>query len=141
MIDLELRYQKGLTLNDLFPKEEGQCACGCGQALTGRRTKWASRECNDKAYVKFAILKGNNGVIRKELFKRDLGYCHNCGVYDSNWEADHIISVFKGGGACELDNFQTLCQYCHKQKTNTQRESHRNAISSHEAVNASTLLL
>lgn len=33
------------------------------------------------------------------------------------WEADHILEVVKGGGACGLDNIQTLCIGCHRQKT------------------------
>lgn len=33
------------------------------------------------------------------------------------WEADHIVAVIEGGGACGLENFQTLCVPCHKLKT------------------------
>lgn len=30
------------------------------------------------------------------------------------WEADHIVPVKEGGGACGLDNLRTLCVPCHK---------------------------
>lgn len=36
------------------------------------------------------------------------------------WEMDHIKPVACGGGGCGLDNLQTLCVPCHKQKTRQQ---------------------
>ena len=33
------------------------------------------------------------------------------------WEADHIVPVSEGGGACGLENFRTLCLPCHKAET------------------------
>jgi hypothetical protein len=33
------------------------------------------------------------------------------------WDADHIRAVVDGGGECGLDNMQTLCLWCHRQKT------------------------
>jgi 5-methylcytosine-specific restriction endonuclease McrA len=129
MIDPKVRYQKGLRLSHLYPRIKGECACGCGTELTGRKTKWASRDCNDRVYKEFAILKGNSGAIRKELFEKQEGFCQSCGVYDPNWHADHIHPVMLGGGACEIDNFQTLCVDCHKEKTRYQMASHHKAIS------------
>ncbi len=35
----------------------------------------------------------------------------------SFWDADHILPVAQGGGGCDLDNFQTLCVWCHREKT------------------------
>lgn len=112
------RYQKGLVVEDIFPtREDRKCACGCGRILTGRKTKWFSKECMRKALIQFFIIKGDASVIRTELFKRDKGFCQLCGVYDEKWQADHIKSVSEGGSACSLDNFQTLCSVCHKVKT------------------------
>lgn len=133
MINQLNRYQKELKLKDFFPKIEGFCACGCGQKLTGKKKKWASEECSDKAYQLFAVYKGNSGVVRKALFNSEKGFCRSCGVYDEQWEADHIHPVFMGGGFCGLENFQTLCPECHKEKSKFQMESHRSAISSQEA--------
>jgi len=126
----------------LFPKrEDGYCSCGCGIKLKGRQIKWASENCSDNAYSIFSVLKGNNGMIRKTLFVLEKGFCKNCGVYDENWEADHKIPVFKGGGLCGLENFQTLCKECHKEKSITQIVSHRRAISSQAASTADIVLL
>lgn len=35
----------------------------------------------------------------------------------SFWEADHIVAVVEGGGACGLDNLRTLCLPCHKRES------------------------
>lgn len=32
------------------------------------------------------------------------------------WDADHIVEVVNGGGECGLDNYQTLCCWCHRAK-------------------------
>jgi len=111
------RIQKELKTHDLFPKIEGYCACGCGEILLGQKKKWFSDICSTNAYIHTAILKGNTSVIRWQLFQKDKGACRNCGEITKNWHADHIFPVFRGGGACGLDNFQTLCVDCHKEKT------------------------
>lgn len=110
------RYQIGLTLQDLFPKIEGLCACGCQRKVSGKK-KWFSKECQKKSLYHFYIVKGDVKVIRDLLFSKQEGFCQACGVFDENWQADHIIPVFKGGGGCSLDNFQTLCLSCHKEKS------------------------
>ena len=69
-------------------------------------------------------------MIRKLLFKKDSGYCRSCGVFHKNWEADHIVPVFLGGGYTGISNFQTLCPECHKQKSKIQIFGQRAAISS-----------
>lgn len=35
----------------------------------------------------------------------------------TGWDVDHIVPVAEGGGQCDLDNLQTLCMPCHRQKT------------------------
>jgi hypothetical protein len=111
------RTQTGLVCSDLFPTiTPGVCVCGCGQALTGRKLRWASKECAAKALELFWIVKGVSRVIRNALAKRDNGICAHCGE-QKPWDADHIVPVHMGGGGCDLDNFQTLCDDCHKAKS------------------------
>lgn len=131
MVNHFIRYQSGLTLTDLYPIVEGLCACGCGNSLLSKRKKWYSETCRNAAYINFAIIKGDTSVIRRELFLVDGGACRYCGLVTDDWEADHIQSVFNGGGACSFSNFQTLCKDCHKEKTQTL--SHHSAISSQAA--------
>lgn len=141
MINQFCRYQKDLKLIDIHPTAQNICACGCGKILSGKQKRWASRECADNAYITFSILKGNSSTIRKALYEIDNGFCRNCGVFDEEWQADHIHPVFLGGGACGLNNLQTLCKWCHQEKTSTQRVSHLAAISSHAAANESKIRL
>lgn len=131
MINRFVRYQKGLTLQIMFPQKDSNfCACGCGRILNGRKKRWATESCQSNAVKNFFIIKGDIAIIRKELLKRDFGICNYCGCEDHNWEADHIIPVKFGGGACDLNNFQTLCQSCHLEKSNYYNLSHHKEISS-----------
>ncbi len=123
----------------IFPKRtDGLCACGCGVKLPPQRRRWASNDCGRAAWIFYSIRSGNSQVIRSAVFKRDGGVCGGCGftcdtrlqgpmpflkqwsILRRKWEADHIIPIEKGGGACGLENFQTLCEYCHKTKTKEQ---------------------
>ncbi|KAM4859384.1 DNA annealing helicase and endonuclease ZRANB3 isoform 1-T4 [Thomomys bottae] len=36
------------------------------------------------------------------------------------WQVDHVKPVYEGGGQCSLDNLQTLCTVCHKERTSRQ---------------------
>ena len=117
MLNKKQRHQKDLKLHHLYPSIKGLCACGCGKVLTGRKTRWFSSKCSTKCFEEFSIIKGSVSVIRKKLFKLDKGACRECGEITKDWEADHIIPVHRGGGACTLTNFQTLCKSCHKVKT------------------------
>lgn len=117
-IDKFKRYQSGLPMETLFPiRTDGLCACGCGRRLTGKKRRWATKDCTVKAVNYFKIVKGDGKTIRHALQLRDKGVCACCGVKTIDWDADHIVPVFKGGGGCDLDNFQTLCKQCHKAKT------------------------
>lgn len=132
MIDIYKRYQVGLTLVDLYPeRKDGLCSCGCNQELTGRKKRWATIDCQEIAVFNFLIIKGDTSMIRLKVFERDQGYCRCCGVFSKDWHADHILPVFLGGSACGLENIQTLCLFCHKEKT--YKESHLETISSHAA--------
>lgn len=140
-IDKYSRYQNSFGLHDYAMNIDNNCACGCGVQLTGRKKRWASSACADKAYLNFAIIKGNNSIIRSTLFERDKGFCNHCGVFDTRWQADHIIPVAKGGGGCTISNLQTLCLYCHNEKTKNQRVGHIANISWQEAVSVANVRL
>ena len=132
MIDFFRRYQVGLKLKDLYPlKNDGFCDCGCGRKLDSRKKRWASFECQNTALINFWIIKGNTNIIRQCIFEIEGGYCRKCGIYSDNWHVDHIYPVFLGGSACGLENLQTICTDCHKEKTYA--DSHALTISSHAA--------
>jgi hypothetical protein len=131
MINHFFRYQKGLTFNEIYPKIDGYCACGCGRILIKPSKKWFDSKCRKNAYINFSIIKGDNSIIRNYIYLRDMGACTRCGEITSTWQADHIKPVCLGGGGKGIDNFQTLCLHCHKQKTYSL--SHHKAISSQAA--------
>lgn len=140
------RYQSGLSIQSAYPmRTDGKCACGCDALLSGRRTRWATNECQRNAVEQFRLLKGDGQTIRRLVWERDKGVCRGCGLEClggrpftpehlalqkdarrgkrslDTWEADHIIPVERGGAACGLDNIQTLCVRCHRQKTAAER--------------------
>lgn len=53
---------------------------------------------------------------RREQEIRKMGFKITFNRIDALWEADHINPVENGGGACGMDNMQTLCIPCHYRK-------------------------
>jgi hypothetical protein len=115
-IDPHKRTQS-LKSKELFPPQEGICSCGCGEKLTGRRTRWASKDCSMFATDVWAILSGYRNQINFYLLRLLEYQCERCDA-TTDLKIDHIIPVKHGGGGCWLDNFQYLCHSCHVQKTN-----------------------
>ena len=57
--------------------------------------------------------------IREEVLDRDQGLCQEClrqGRIIPGTDIDHIIPKSKGG-TNRLENLQTLCRTCHREKT------------------------
>lgn len=97
-------------------------------------------------------LRTDPGFLREKTLARDKGVCAQCGVDTlaafvalkrsrkvarvrmlqqwglktmnrrTLWDADHIIPVAEGGGACDLSNIRTLCLICHREATRQLRE-------------------
>ena len=97
-------------------------------------------------------LRTDPGYLREKTFERDKGVCAICRVDTtaaylalkksrgvarirqlqhwnlktinrrSLWDADHVIPVAEGGGACDLSNIRTLCLRCHRDVTRQLRE-------------------
>lgn len=92
-------------------------------------------------------LRTDPSYLRDQTFERDRGVCAMCAVDTvaafnqirrsrgtgrlrllqhwglkslnrrSLWDADHIVPVVEGGGACDLANIRTLCLLCHRKMT------------------------
>jgi 5-methylcytosine-specific restriction endonuclease McrA len=122
------RRSQLVGIGHIFPSNGNVCGCGCGQILTGRRTRWATEECQRYAVAVRFILAGNQETIQGYMRIYYGWKCFKCGCKDKGHEMgangtvawikiDHIIPVKLGGGACWLSNYQLLCHDCHVGKT------------------------
>ena len=59
------------------------CGCGCGKVPEGRRTVWASRECNEAWLLRWHLRAQRNFV-----FARDGGKCQLCGCLPEQLRAE-----------------------------------------------------
>ncbi|MGI4749722.1 MAG: HNH endonuclease [Janthinobacterium lividum] len=103
----------------MFPSQSDKsCSCGCGRALTGRRTRWATQPCAAFATAVWEIIDGRQATIRKFVTLYNGGW--KCAVCNSGKKVklDHVVPIKFGGGGCWLNNYQLLCHNCHVKKTN-----------------------
>lgn len=130
-----LKRKQTIGLGNMFPQiEKGLCACGCGAELTGKQRRWASGECQNFAVAVHQIIGGDPIFIDRflQLYVGNKN-CASCSKSEQDCpkhlrrdnflfiQKDHIVPVHKGGGGCWLDNYQYLCDYCHKEKSKQDR--------------------
>lgn len=88
------RYNSAMKFEDFAPKrKDGLCRCGCGRRA---RRSWATDQCPKPLLIKFRILKGDVGVIRAELLKRDGGKCAHCGLEAEAERARCLRWLYRG---------------------------------------------
>lgn len=84
-----------------FERDHGRCA-DCKLDAEWLRTELRTLHKQDRPRWLMQVMA--LGFTRREALR-------------SIWEADHILPVNAGGGACGLINIQTRCIRCHKAKT------------------------
>ena len=112
-----------------YTSTKGQCRW-CGNVITkedgtiNMRKSWHD-QCVDEYMIIY-----HTREARKHVYKRDKGECNYCGKNCGRrrWDLDHIRPLWEQKGVKEkdldwsywaLDNLQTLCRKCHKEKTKT----------------------
>jgi len=112
----------GISMDLLFPKIPGKCACGCDKkpemyANDTNNRKFASHNCQAFASDVLSII---NNYFGKPAFYISIYSGKKCSECDEtdHLELDHIIGVKHGGGGCWLSNYRWLCKKCHVNKTN-----------------------
>lgn len=143
-MDLNKEMPKGKT-------EDGKHRCRwCWGPCSGRRTAYCSKECENEVIIRIGIgvrwqvrkrdkgvcaecgvdvvelRKALHGVLRKVPWRGRGRIYARFNLTRSEfgrtwWEADHILAVKDGGGGCGLSNYQTLCIWCHKEKSAAQK--------------------
>lgn len=113
---------------EVFPPRQTYCSDACVHA-------WKLR--SDVGYLRSQLFLRDKGIckmcgldtqaLRLKMYplnedgRERLGLLYWFPVYNARnlmlWEADHIVAVSNGGGLSGLDNFQTLCVPCHRNKT------------------------
>lgn len=143
------RSMPGASSWEVQTDADGNKLCReCGKPTPNKRKTFCSPECvhdwrmkTSTSYVRKCVYARDHGVCavcgldtmdlkRRLLARRRRGIGNYTALLDrlgilhrrTYWDADHIVPVCHGGGLTGLDNYQTLCVWCHKQKTKTDRE-------------------
>lgn len=111
-----IRNSPGYARKLVFKRDKGVCVqCGCDTQDLVRQLEGyygsllaadaATYEARRERQNEFILALVTRGFDRHAISNRSL------------WQNDHIVEVVNGGGVCGLDNCQTLCVPCHKEKT------------------------
>lgn len=102
---------------------------------------------SDPQYVRGLLFERDNGICalcgldciaewhRLKLLERTdpAAYHRECQARKipknrkSLWDGDHILAVKDGGGECGLDNYRTLCLWCHRGRHRPQERKRKRA--------------
>ena len=130
-----VRCNAGIARQRVEWRDKGVCAnCGLDTRRLEHEMEELKRAGNGWIQEGFIWRKQKEELDRKQkqakallglliTFMRELGFdVRGGGVYEgfwrgALWQADHIVPVTKGGGACGLEGLRTLCTPCHKAET------------------------
>lgn len=96
-----VRSNPATARSKVFARDKGVCA-KCGFSISGQLSKENEIELAAMGF---------------DLPEHTSWWKHCDGSEGWIWQMDHILPVAHGGGACGLENLQTLCTPCHKAKT------------------------
>ena len=142
----ERRFTRFLNLTEDVPWVRGECAWCAGPGRKGFKycSDDCANEANIRAsgvVVSTEVFRRDKGIctncgldcdwLRKEYREIQREYKYDFRDQGINlhkqwgpwhtstyvfWAAHHIIPVYMGGGVCGLENYETLCVRCHKEK-------------------------
>ena len=101
----------------LFERERGICrACGLdcsslARRMAAERSRARRRRMALEAKPEFGE-RGGKALLEQLVRTAWEGHA---------WHFDHVVAVKDGGGACTVENGQTLCVLCHKKRTAEQK--------------------
>ncbi|NXE62201.1 ZRAB3 endonuclease, partial [Calcarius ornatus] len=107
--DFSIRSSQGYLRSRVFQIEHGVC-----------------QACHNNAQELFLSIRDAPRSQRKQLLESSwmshlpLGQLNEMirsPAEGQFWQVDHIQPVYSGGGQCSLENLQTLCTACHRERT------------------------
>ncbi|KAG7467329.1 hypothetical protein MATL_G00152150 [Megalops atlanticus] len=107
--EFQVRSSQAYMRARVLEAEHGVCQhCGLHAHQLFQRVRDAPpasrKELLENTWLSQLSLKQLNEMIRNP-------------VEGQFWQVDHIRPVYSGGGQCSLDNLQTLCTVCHRERT------------------------
>jgi len=111
-----------------YSNTKGSCRW-CGTAILNEDGTINMRKTWHEDCATEYLLIYHSGEQRAQLWNRDKGKCNHCGCFSMSWQADHIKPLVEQKGVKEedldmsyysLDNLQTLCKKCHREKTTSE---------------------
>ncbi len=102
-----LRRDMGYVRQQVYQRDKGVCAiCGVDTREVAKAIEELHRTVLESyGYTRYgsvwATWYAGLGIDRR----------------GSLWDADHIVPVVEGGGGCGLENYRTLCVWCHRRET------------------------
>ena len=92
----------------------------CNRNMRKGKSKYCSSKCvNEMRKIKRPMTVNRDlNEVREYIFERDNFKCQSCGMIAKSMfelHCHHIIPLYKGG-MDKVDNCETLCIECHKNK-------------------------
>ena len=111
-----------------YTKVKGQCRW-CGKMILNDDGTINARKSWHEKCVNQYMLIYHSRERRAVLRRRDKGKCAKCNKFSRKWDVDHIRPLIEQKNLKEeeldytyysLDNLQTLCKKCHREKSNSE---------------------
>ena len=110
-----------------YVQKKGICRW-CGKKIIENKKHNTRKTWHQDCATDYMIIY-HSTEARKHIWKRDKGKCNGCGKQCTRrgWDLDHVRPLLEQKGLKEdeldwtyygLDNMQTLCRPCHREKTN-----------------------
>ena len=120
-------FRKPPKPNSYYVQEKGICRW-CGKKIIENGIHKTRKTWHQDCATDYMIIY-HSTEARKHIWKRDKGKCNGCGKQCTRrgWDLDHIKPLLEQKGLKEdeldwtyygLENMQTLCRPCHREKTN-----------------------
>ena len=120
-------FRKPPKPNSYYVQEKGICRW-CGKKIIENKVHKTRKTWHKDCATDYMIIF-HSTEARKHIWLRDRGKCNGCGKQCTRrgWDLDHVRPLLEQKGLKEdeldwtyygLDNMQTLCRPCHREKTN-----------------------